>query len=84
MDIVEFIKKTPKAELHLHIEGTLEPELMFKLAKKNNIQIPFNNVEEVRAAYNFNNLQSFLEIYYQASKVLITEQDFLILLGAMY
>ena len=76
MDIVEFIKKTPKAELHLHIEGTLEPELMFRLAKKNNIQIPFNNVEEVRAAYNFNNLQSFLEIYYQASKVLITEQDF--------
>ena len=76
MDIVEFIKKTPKAELHLHIEGTLEPELMFRLAKKNNIQIPFKNVSEVKAAYNFNNLESFLEIYYQASKVLITEQDF--------
>ena len=76
MNIVEFIKKTPKAELHLHIEGTLEPELMFRLAKKNNIQIPFSNTDEVKAAYNFNNLQSFLDIYYQGSKVLISEQDF--------
>jgi len=76
MDVIEFIKKTPKAELHLHIEGTLEPELMFRLAKKNNIEIPFNNVAQVKAAYKFNNLQSFLDIYYQGSKVLITEQDF--------
>ena len=76
MDIVEFIKKTPKAELHLHIEGTLEPEQMFKLAKKNNIKIPYGNINEVKKAYNFNNLESFLKIYYQGSKVLITEKDF--------
>ena len=74
--IVEFIKKIPKAELHLHIEGSLEPELMFKLAERNNIKIPFKNVKEVRAAYNFDNLQSFLDIYYQGAKVLIKEQDF--------
>ena len=57
--ITEFIKNVPKAELHLHIEGTLEPELMFKLAKKNNISIPYKNVEEVKSAYNFKNLDSF-------------------------
>ena len=74
--IVEFIKKIPKAELHLHIEGSLEPELMFKLAERNNIKIPFKSVKEVRAAYNFYNLQSFLDIYYQGAKVLINEQDF--------
>ena len=55
--ITEFIKNVPKAELHLHIEGTLEPELMFKLAKKNNISIPYKNVEEVKSAYNFFNLR---------------------------
>jgi len=76
MNIVEFIKKTPKAELHLHIEGTLEPEHMFELAKKNNVQIPFTNVDEVKAAYNFSNLESFLKIFYQGSKVLVKEQDF--------
>jgi len=74
--IVEFIKKIPKAELHLHIEGSLEPELMFKLAERNNIKIPFKSVKEVKAAYNFHNLQSFLNIYYQGAKVLIKEQDF--------
>ena len=74
--IVEFIKKIPKAELHLHIEGSLEPELMFKLAERNNIEIPFKNLKEVRSAYNFYNLQSFLDIYYQGAKVLIKEQDF--------
>ena len=74
--IIEFIKKAPKAELHLHIEGTLEPKHMFELAKKNNISIPYNNVEEVKAAYNFKNLDSFLNIYYQGSKVLIHEKDF--------
>ena len=52
---IEFIKKTPKAELHLHIEGTLEPELLFKLAKRNNIQIPFTNINEIKSAYNFSN-----------------------------
>ena len=74
--IIEFIKKVPKAELHLHIEGTLEPEHMFELAKRNNISIPYNNVEEVKSAYNFKNLDSFLNIYYQGSKVLIHEKDF--------
>ena len=74
--IIEFIKKVPKAELHLHIEGTLEPEHMFELAKRNNVSIPYNNVEEVKSAYNFKNLDSFLNIYYQGSKVLIHEKDF--------
>ena len=76
MNIVEFIKKVPKTELHLHIEGTLEPDHMFKLAKKNNISIPFKNIKEVKEAYNFSNLDSFLKIYYEGSKVLIKEEDF--------
>ena len=76
MSLLEFIKKSPKAELHLHIEGTLEPELMFRLAKKNNIKIPFNNIDEAKKAYNFSNLESFLKIYYEGAKVLIKEQDF--------
>ncbi len=75
-EIINFIKKTPKVELHLHIEGTLEPEHMFELAKKNNVSIPYDNIEEVKSAYNFQNLDSFLNIYYQSSKVLINEQDF--------
>jgi len=74
--IIEFIKKIPKAELHLHIEGTLEPELLFKLAKRNNIQIPYTNIEEVKSAYNFSDLKSFLNVFYQGSKVLVKEQDF--------
>ena len=57
--ILEFIKKSPKAELHLHIEGTLEPEHMFSLAKRNNVKISFKNINEVKEAYNFNNLESF-------------------------
>jgi len=72
----QFIALLPKVELHLHIEGTLEPELMFALAKRNNIEIPFNSYEEVSAAYDFHNLQSFLDIYYQGANVLINEQDF--------
>ncbi|MDC1476076.1 adenosine deaminase [Pelagibacteraceae bacterium] len=76
MNLLEFIKKTPKAELHLHIEGTLEPSQMFDLAKRNNIQIPFKSIEEVKKAYNFDNLESFLKIYYEGAKVLIKEQDF--------
>ena len=75
-EIIKFIKKTPKAELHLHIEGTLEPELMFKLAKRNNIKIPFKNINDVKSAYNFSNLESFLNIFYQGSNVLVKEQDF--------
>ena len=74
--IIKLIKKIPKAELHLHIEGTLEPDLLFKLAQRNDIRIPFANVNEVKSAYNFSNLESFLNIFYQGSKVLITEQDF--------
>jgi adenosine deaminase len=75
-EIIKFIKKTPKAELHLHIEGTLEPELMFKLAKRNNIKIPFENINDVKSAYNFSSLESFLNIFYQGSNVLVKEQDF--------
>ena len=76
MSLLDFIKKSPKAELHLHIEGTLEPEQMFALAKRNNIQIPFKNINEVKEAYNFSNLESFLKTYYEGAKVLIKEQDF--------
>ncbi len=72
----EFIQNIPKAELHVHIEGTLEPELMFKLAAKNNIPLKYKNVEEVKAAYQFNNLQEFLDIYYLGANVLQTKDDF--------
>ncbi|GBF57635.1 adenine deaminase [Candidatus Phycosocius bacilliformis] len=75
-DRAAFIAGLPKAELHLHLEGSLEPELMFELAQRNQIDIPFKSVEEVRAAYRFSNLQDFLDIYYQGAGVLITEQDF--------
>ncbi len=71
-----FIQKLPKAELHLHIEGTLEPELMFSLAKRNAIALKYKSIEEVRAAYNFHDLQSFLDIYYEGAKVLQTKEDF--------
>ena len=74
--ITKFINQSPKTELHLHIEGSLEPELMFKLSKRNKIEIPFKSVEEIRSAYNFTNLDSFLKIYYQGSNVLINEEDF--------
>ncbi|MGB1239003.1 MAG: adenosine deaminase [Pseudomonadales bacterium] len=70
------IKKLPKAELHLHLEGSLEPELMFELAERNAVALPYASVEEIRAAYEFDNLQSFLDIYYQGAAVLLTEQDF--------
>jgi len=76
MSLLDFIKKSPKAELHLHIEGTLEPEQMFALAKRNNIHIPFKNINEAKKAYNFSNLESFLKIYYEGAKVLVKEQDF--------
>jgi len=70
------IRALPKAELHLHIEGTLEPKLMFRLAEKNSINIPYDTVEEVERAYQFTSLQSFLDIYYKGAHVLITEEDF--------
>ncbi len=78
----EFVRGLPKAELHVHIEGTLEPELMFELAQRNRIDLPFASVAEVKAAYEFDNLQSFLDIYYQAAEVLQTEQDFADLMSA--
>ena len=70
------ISQMPKVELHLHIEGSLEPELMFALAERNGIELPYASVEEVRAAYDFSDLQSFLDIYYAGACVLLTEQDF--------
>ena len=72
----EFIKALPKIELHLHIEGTLEPGLLFNLAQRNKVKLPFSSEAEVRAAYEFTDLQSFLDIYYQGANVLIQEQDF--------
>ncbi|MGQ8975164.1 adenosine deaminase [Acinetobacter schindleri] len=76
MNRLELIQAMPKAELHVHIEGTFEPELMFAIAQRNEIVIPYQSVEEVRQAYNFHNLQSFLDIYYAGANVLIHEQDF--------
>ncbi len=77
MSAVErFIRLVPKAELHLHIEGTLEPELMFTLAKRNKVKLRFEGVEEVRRAYQFSDLQSFLDIYYEGARVLLKEKDF--------
>lgn len=71
-----FARGLPKAELHMHIEGSLEPELMFALAERNGITLPYKSVEEIRAAYAFSNLQDFLDIYYQGAGVLITRADF--------
>ena len=75
-DLNAFIAGLPKAELHMHIEGSLEPELMFALAERNGVDIPFDSVEAVRAAYSFSNLQDFLDIYYQGANVLRTAADF--------
>ena len=70
------IRDIPKAELHIHIEGSLEPELMFEIAERNSVALRFASVEEVRQAYNFRDLQSFLDIYYEGARVLLHEQDF--------
>lgn len=75
-DLSAFIQGLPKAELHLHIEGSLEPELMFALAARNGLSLPFASVEAVRAAYEFSNLQDFLDIYYAGASVLLTKADF--------
>lgn len=72
----DLIARLPKAELHLHIEGSFEPEMMMQLAERNRIEIPFRTLEEAKAAYDFNNLQEFLDLYYQGMNVLRTEQDF--------
>ena len=71
-----WLKALPKAELHLHLEGALEPELMFALARRNGIELPWSDVDVLRQAYSFNNLQEFLDLYYQGANVLRTEQDF--------
>ncbi|MEA3016558.1 MAG: adenine deaminase [Sphingomonadales bacterium] len=83
-DFSAFIAGLPKAELHIHIEGSLEPELMFALAERNGVAIPFKSVEEVRAAYSFSNLQDFLDIYYAGADVLRTEEDFRDLAAAYF
>ena len=75
-EIQNLISSIPKAELHLHIEGSLEPELMFEIAKRNNIALKYKSIEEVKRAYNFSNLQDFLDIYYASANVLLYEQDF--------
>ena len=76
MNIKQIIQALPKAELHVHIEGTFEPELMFEIAKRNRIAIPYENVDAVRQAYDFHNLQSFLDIYYAGAGVLLHKADF--------
>lgn len=72
----DWLNALPKAELHLHLEGTLEPELLFKLAERHGVALPWGDVEALRAAYNFGNLQEFLDLYYAGADVLRTEQDF--------
>jgi len=75
-DLVKFIEGLPKAELHLHIEGTFEPELMFTIAERNNIKLKFSSVEDLKQVYRFDRLQDFLDLYYAATSVLLEEQDF--------
>ncbi len=76
MTVLDYIKKVPKAGLHLHIEGSFEPELMFEIALRNKIEIPYASIEDLKKAYQFSNLQDFLDIYYAGANVLIYEQDF--------
>jgi adenosine deaminase len=83
-DLAAFIAGLPKAELHMHIEGSLEPELMFALARRNGVDIPFASIEDVRAAYSFSNLQDFLDIYYAGANVLLEEEDFRDLASAYF
>jgi adenosine deaminase len=75
-ELDRWIRALPKAELHLHIEGSLEPEMMFALAERNQVKLPYRSIDEVRAAYRFQDLQSFLDLYYAGADVLRTEQDF--------
>jgi len=82
MNLAEYVRGLPKAELHMHIEGTLEPEMLFELAQKNDVELPYASVAEVRAAYEFDDLQSFLDIYYAGAAVLVTEDDFAALMRA--
>ena len=75
-ELTDFISRMPKAELHLHLEGTLEPELKFELAARNGLDLPYTSIEEMRAAYDFDDLASFLAVYYEGMSVLHTEPDF--------
>lgn len=75
-EMINFISQLPKAELHLHLEGSLEPELMLKLAQRNKLSLPYDDIDAIKAAYEFGNLQDFLDIYYQGAHVLQTEEDF--------
>jgi adenosine deaminase len=84
VDLTAFIDGLPKAELHLHIEGTLEPELKFVLAARNGIELPYGSVEEMRRAYDFGDLTSFLAVYYEGMSVLLTEDDFYDLAAAYF
>ena len=78
MTTKEFIHKMPKAELHLHIEGSFEPELMFQIANRNGILLPYKDINALKQAYNFNNLQEFLDIYYAGAGVLSPNKIFMI------
>src|SRR6266536_1084116 len=77
-----FLRRIPKAELHVHLEGTLEPEMMFALARQNGLALRYDSVEEVRRAYRFRDLQSFLDLYYEGARVLRAEMDFFELTSA--
>ena len=81
MTVSSFITNLPKAELHIHIEGTFEPELMLSIARRNGVTLPFATVDEARDAYRFSNLQDFLDIYYQGVAALLTERDFRRVIG---
>jgi len=83
-ELTSFIEGLPKAELHVHIEGTLEPELKFALAERNGLELPYGSVEEMRTAYDFNDLTSFLAMYYEGMSVLLTESDFFDLAKAYF
>ena len=81
-DMRRFIERMPKAELHVHVEGTLEPEMKFEFARRNSVELPYRSVDEMRAAYDFDDLPSFLKVYYEGMSVLVTEQDFFDLTAA--
>lgn len=72
----QLIARLPKAELHMHIEGSLEPQMMFELAQRNGVSLPYADVDAIRRAYRFDCLQDFLDLYYQGMSVLLTQQDF--------
>lgn len=82
MSVEKLIQALPKAELHLHIEGSLEPQLMWQLAQKHQVELPYQSAEDIAAAYHFSDLQSFLDLYYQGANVLRDEDDFYQLMRA--